>query len=102
MNSFQLLVRDSSHSEMFEDVTSFVGEDDSGSFGIKAGHARLMASLVFGLARFQRLGGQGMAQIILKHMLFTHFLAHVLGIELKVVAAILFGAIHCCVSILDQ
>ena len=52
MNSFQLLVRDSSHSEMFEDVPSFVGEDDSGSFGIKAGHARLMASLVFGLARF--------------------------------------------------
>jgi len=34
-------------------VTSFVAEDASGSFGILAGHARMMASLVIGLARFR-------------------------------------------------
>jgi len=34
-------------------VTSFVGEDASGSFGILAGHARMMATLMIGLARFR-------------------------------------------------
>jgi F-type H+-transporting ATPase subunit epsilon len=34
-------------------VTSFVGEDASGSFGILAGHARTMASLIIGLARYR-------------------------------------------------
>ena len=32
---------------------SFVGEDDSGSFGILPGHARVMTLLGFGLARFR-------------------------------------------------
>ena len=32
---------------------SFVGEDDSGSFGILPGHARMMTLLGFGLARFR-------------------------------------------------
>nr|WP_246394546.1 F0F1 ATP synthase subunit epsilon [Microbulbifer rhizosphaerae] len=36
-------------------VTSFVGEDASGSFGILAGHMRTMTALVFGLARFRRV-----------------------------------------------
>ena len=53
MNSFQLILRDSSHSEEINGVTSFVGEDSSGSFGIEADHARMMTSLVFGLARFK-------------------------------------------------
>jgi len=52
MNSFQLILRDSTHSASIDGVTSFVGEDDSGSFGIKAHHTRMMTSLVFGLARF--------------------------------------------------
>jgi F-type H+-transporting ATPase subunit epsilon len=39
--------------ERVEGVTSFVGEDASGSFGLLAGHARFMASLRFGLARFR-------------------------------------------------
>jgi F-type H+-transporting ATPase subunit epsilon len=37
-------------------VSSFVVEDASGSFGILAGHAPLVACLSFGLARF-RIGG---------------------------------------------
>ena len=39
--------------ERVEDVTSFVGEDASGSFGILAGHARTLTLLSFGLARFR-------------------------------------------------
>lgn len=53
MNSFQFILRDSTHSQNINNVTSFVGEDSSGSFGIQAGHERMMTSLVFGLARFQ-------------------------------------------------
>jgi F-type H+-transporting ATPase subunit epsilon len=58
MNSFTLRLHDASHSREVPGVTSFVGEDDSGSFGILAGHGRMMTSLVMGLARF-RVGGQG-------------------------------------------
>jgi len=39
--------------ERIEGVASFVGEDDSGSFGILPGHARMMAVLRTGLARFR-------------------------------------------------
>jgi F-type H+-transporting ATPase subunit epsilon len=53
MNTFTLILRDATHSERIEGVTSFVGEDASGSFGILAGHARIMTTLVFGMARFR-------------------------------------------------
>ena len=53
MNTFQLTLRDATRTERFENVSTFVGEDASGSFGIQANHERLMASLVFGLARFR-------------------------------------------------
>jgi F-type H+-transporting ATPase subunit epsilon len=53
MNTFKLILRDATHSETFARVTAFVSEDDSGSFGIHAHHARLMAAPVFGLARFR-------------------------------------------------
>lgn len=49
--TLQLLAADQQH--RIEEVTSFVGEDRSGSFGILAGHQRLMTSLVFGLSRFR-------------------------------------------------
>lgn len=55
MNTFTLMLQDATRSEEIPGVTSFVGEDASGSFGILAGHARMMTSLVIGLARF-RLG----------------------------------------------
>lgn len=44
--------------EKIENVVSFVGEDSSGSFGIMAGHARIITFLNFGLARFRLAGGQ--------------------------------------------
>ncbi len=53
MKSFTLQLQDAAHTEQIEGVTSFVGEDASGSFGILAGHTRTMTSLVFGLARFR-------------------------------------------------
>lgn len=55
MKTFTLKLHDATRSEEIRDVTSFVGEDASGSFGILAGHGRMIASLVIGLARF-RLG----------------------------------------------
>ena len=57
MNTFRLTLCDATRRETFEEVISFVGEDTSGSFGILAGHARLMTALLFGLARFRRADG---------------------------------------------
>jgi F-type H+-transporting ATPase subunit epsilon len=53
MNTFTLNLFDSSHEQRIEDVTSFVGEDATGCFGIQAHHARFMTTLVFGLSRFR-------------------------------------------------
>ena len=53
MSSFTLVLRDANRSERFNGVTSFVGEDDSGHFGILPNHARLLTVLTFGLARFR-------------------------------------------------
>ncbi|WP_455203023.1 F0F1 ATP synthase subunit epsilon [Kaarinaea lacus] len=57
MKGFKVVLQDAIHSETLTDVSTFVGEDASGSFGILAGHARLMTSLVIGLARLRV--GQG-------------------------------------------
>ena len=53
MNQFVLNLFDSSHEQRIAAVTSFVGEDATGYFGIQANHARFMTTLVFGLARFR-------------------------------------------------
>jgi len=53
MNSFTLNLQDATHNEEITQVSSFVGEDSSGSFGIFANHARFMTSLLVGLARFR-------------------------------------------------
>lgn len=53
MKNFTLALHATTRSEEFREVTSFVGEDASGSFGILAGHARLLSTLVIGLARFR-------------------------------------------------
>ena len=53
MSGFTLQLFDGRHSERIEGVSSFVGEDASGSFGLLPGHARFMTVLVFGLARFR-------------------------------------------------
>lgn len=53
MNSFSLQLQSATQSERIDGVTSFVGEDSSGGFGIMAGHGRMMTSLVIGMARFR-------------------------------------------------
>jgi F-type H+-transporting ATPase subunit epsilon len=53
VNTFSLRLQDATRAEEIDGVTSFVGEDASGSFGILAGHARLMTTLVIGLARYR-------------------------------------------------
>ncbi|WP_193164222.1 F0F1 ATP synthase subunit epsilon [Microbulbifer hainanensis] len=56
MNTFSLLLLSATEQKRIEGVSSFVGEDASGSFGILAGHTRTMTALLFGLARFRRKG----------------------------------------------
>lgn len=53
MNTFALRLLSATRVEHIDAVSSFVGEDASGSFGILAGHARFMTVLRFGLARFR-------------------------------------------------
>jgi F-type H+-transporting ATPase subunit epsilon len=53
MKTFAIIIRGTLEHDYIEDVTSFIGEDVSGSFGVQANHARMMTSLIFGLARFK-------------------------------------------------
>ena len=55
MKPFTLVVQDARHVERFDRVASFVGWDDSGSFGLLADHGRFMTVLSWGLARFQTM-----------------------------------------------
>jgi F-type H+-transporting ATPase subunit epsilon len=57
VNTFLLHLESATQYERIEKVASFIGQDETGSFGILAGHTRMMTSLTFGLARF-RLAGQ--------------------------------------------
>jgi F-type H+-transporting ATPase subunit epsilon len=57
MKVFTLQLQGATHAQEIAGVTSFVGEDDSGCFGILADHARMMTSLIIGLARF-RVGNE--------------------------------------------
>jgi len=54
MTAFTLLLQDATGAERIDGVEVFIGEDASGSFGILAGHARIMTTLVVGPARFRR------------------------------------------------
>ncbi|HQT27096.1 MAG TPA: F0F1 ATP synthase subunit epsilon [Burkholderiales bacterium] len=54
MKSFLLHLQGASGYQKIPDVTSFVGQDDSGSFGILPDHARMMTVLSYGLARFMK------------------------------------------------
>lgn len=56
MNTFTLELLSATEQQQMHEVVSFVGEDASGSFGILAGHERAITVLVFGLARFHRVG----------------------------------------------
>ena len=53
MKAFKLRLQDATHSEEIVNVTSFIGEDASGSFGLLADHARFMTILSIGIARYR-------------------------------------------------
>ena len=53
MKTFVLKLQSATGEEAIDGVTSFVGEDASGGFGILGGHARMMTTLGLGLARFR-------------------------------------------------
>lgn len=52
MSGFVLQLLDSRGGDRFDDVMQFIGADESGSFGILAGHCHVAAVLRYGLARF--------------------------------------------------
>lgn len=54
MTTFLLKLFDSRQLQSIDSVSVFVGEDASGSFGIRAHHARFMTTLTTGLCRFRR------------------------------------------------
>ena len=56
MNTFPMHLESTTQYDRVENVISFIGEDDSGSFGVLPKHARMMTLLRFGLARFRVLG----------------------------------------------
>ena len=58
MNGFTLHLFAADRYERIDAVTSFVGEDASGSFGLLARHDRFMTVLTFGLARLRPGGRQ--------------------------------------------
>lgn len=53
MNTFVLHLQSGTQYERIEGITSFAGQDASGSFGVLPRHERLMSLLTFGLARFR-------------------------------------------------
>ncbi|MGD8207308.1 MAG: F0F1 ATP synthase subunit epsilon [Thiohalocapsa sp.] len=81
MNGFTLALHDATRAERIQGVTSFVGEDASGSFGILPGHGRMMTSLVVGLARF-RVGAREWRYLALPGALL-YFRADVLTLSTR-------------------
>jgi F-type H+-transporting ATPase subunit epsilon len=53
MRRFTVLLADAMSTQQIDDVTSFRGEDESGSFAILGGHARFMTILSLGLAQLR-------------------------------------------------
>jgi len=53
MSAFDLQLQSTTQNEHIKNVTSFIAEDDSGSFGVMAGHIRFMTTLPFGIARYR-------------------------------------------------
>jgi F-type H+-transporting ATPase subunit epsilon len=53
MRTFSLFLQGARQFERIDAVTSFVGEDATGSFALRAHHERFMSALVFGLARYR-------------------------------------------------
>ncbi len=57
MRTFTLVLQSRLERRRVDGVESFVGEDRSGAFGLLAGHARMIAALELGLARYRTSDG---------------------------------------------
>lgn len=57
MSTFPVELLSPARISRIDGVESFVGRDQSGAFGIQAGHAPFATCLVYGLARFRPAGG---------------------------------------------
>ena len=55
MTGFTLHLQSIRQCEDITEVDSFVAEDETGSFGLKANHANFISALSFGLARYRRV-----------------------------------------------
>jgi F-type H+-transporting ATPase subunit epsilon len=53
LKTFVFHLQSATQYERIDGVASFVGLDASGSFGILAGHERMLTTLAFGLARYR-------------------------------------------------
>lgn len=53
MKSFTVQLLSARSAQRIDDVTGFIGEDATGSFGLLAGHARFMTALRPGLAQIR-------------------------------------------------
>ena len=78
MSYFTLKIIDSRKQLVVENVSSFVGEDGSGSFGILPDHTRMMTVLTFGLASFRR--GEGDWEYVAGPGAVLYFDANVLNL----------------------
>ncbi len=57
VKTFTLHLQSATQYSRVDELTCFVGADISGSFGILAGHARMMTALNYGLARYRLQNG---------------------------------------------
>jgi len=57
MKTYTMHVQSATQYQYIEGVTSFVAEDESGSFGILAYHDRMLTALNYGLTRYQLKDG---------------------------------------------
>lgn len=53
MKNFVISLLDATHSKEIEGVTSFIGEDQTGCFGLLANHSRFMTVLSTGIAKYR-------------------------------------------------
>ena len=53
MSGLELHLESATSRDCIEQVTSFVAEDASGSFGILPGHERMVTVVEFGMSRFR-------------------------------------------------
>jgi F-type H+-transporting ATPase subunit epsilon len=96
MNTFILHLQSATEYDRIEGVTSLVGQDASGAFGIMPKHERMLSLLTFGLVRFrvgeeswQYLAVPGALLYCLDNQLFLNTRRFVRGDDYEAVRATL-------------